>query len=181
MSQASALKSLQITGLDGTPAVSYTTGEGAPGNMRTVDGYVTALSADTTSSVYKFVRLPSSAKIKSVHYASMVASAGAADLNIAYSDSTVDGTSAANQGTIPQISSANNKLFGAANTLVGTGQKVDATFLNTTNFPLTATALPLWAALGLASDPGGMFDVQMNVTTAITTGGLIYVSVDYVD
>lgn len=180
MTQTSTLKGLQITGLDANPAVGYTAGEGAPGMNRSVDGYVTTLSADSTSSTYKMVRLPSNAKVKSVKLNSAVASAGAADINIVYSDSTVDGTSVSNQGTIPQMSAANNKLFGAAQSLVGTSQNVDVTFANATNFPYPSINIPLWSVLGLATDPGGFFDIQLNVTTQITTGGIVGISVTYV-
>lgn len=181
MTQTSALSSAQITGLNSTPPAISTAGEGAGGMMKRVEGVVTALSADSTSSVYKMVRVPTTAKIKGVRLYSTVASAGAADINVAYSNSAADGTSVANQGTIIQISSANNKLFGAATSLVGTGQAVDCTFLNTTNFPNGANLLPLWKALGLTQDPGGMLDIQLNVSTQVTTGGLVMLAVDYVE
>lgn len=181
MSQASALKSLQLTALDTIPPNGYTTGEGAPGMVRRVDGFVTAVSADTTSSVYKMVRLPSNAKVKKVTINSSIASAGSGDINVAYSDSTMDGTQPALQGTIPQISSANNQLFGAAASLVLAGVTTDFTFKNLTNYPQSAANLPLWLAVGLASDPGGFFDIQINITTAVTTGGLVLMSVDYVE
>lgn len=181
MAQASSLKSPQITALDTIPPTTFSTGEGAPGMLRRVDGYVTALDGDNTSSVYKMVRVPTNAKIKSVKINSSIASAGSGDVNVAYSDSTIDGTAPANQGTIIQISSANNKLFGAAQSLVLAGVTTDFTFKNLTNFPQSSINLPLWQALGLTSDPGGFFDIQINITTGVTTGGLVMMSVDYVE
>ena len=110
---------------------------------------------------------------------SAVASAGAADFNVAFSDSTTDGTSSTNQGTIPQVSSANNKLFGAATALTGISATAgtDITFANT--FTHENSKQPLWKVLGYTTDPGGYFDIQANVTTQITTGGIIAMRVTY--
>jgi hypothetical protein len=180
MTQTSNLKSPQITSRDGTPPVVLNVGEGEAGPVKRIDGYVTALSGDAVGSTYRMVRLPSNCKVKKVILNSAVASAGAADINVAYSDSATDMTAVANQGAIIQMSSANNQLFGAAHSLVAQSQ-ADCTFANTTNFPWTAVNVPLWSVLGLTSDPGGMLDVILSVTTAITTGGLVMLSVDYVE
>ncbi|HLZ08457.1 MAG TPA: hypothetical protein VKT80_07720, partial [Chloroflexota bacterium] len=142
---------------------------------------------------------------------------GSADLNIVWSDSTADGTSVTNQGTVPQISSANNKLFGSALSLVSLSRSSASysqwnwTFANTTNFPqgLAANAAitaaigvnagyptsgttlltesintPLWQMLGLGTptqgDPGGWFDFVFYITTGVTTGGALMLTVEYV-
>jgi len=187
MSQASTLKGPTITGLDLIPATYPTTGEGGPGYLRTVNDWVTPLSADTTSSTYRLCRIPTVAKIKSVIVNSAIATAGAADIDIAYSDSTTDGTppslsSLANPVVI--IPSNDNKLFGSAQSLVGTGQAVNQTWLGT--FTAAHSNLPLWQVLvnlgttQFAADPGGYFDIYFKVTTAITTGGVLACKVEYV-
>ncbi len=140
MAQATNIKSQGITYLDQTPPAFGAPNQGA-NHGRIVVGSVLAVSGDNTSSTYKMVRVPSNAKIKTVLMESAIAGAGNADLNIVWSDSASDGTSATNQGTVPQISSANNKLFGSALSMVAIGRSsatytlCDLTYANTTNFP----------------------------------------------
>ena len=140
MAQASLLKSQSVTYLDQTPPFQLGPNTG-PGEDRIVTGTVSPVSGDNTSSTYKMVRVPSIAKIKQVWVESTITSAGSADLNLVWSDSTADGTTVTNQGTVPQISSANNKLFGAALSLVtlsrssSTYTQANWTHANTTNFP----------------------------------------------
>lgn len=177
----SLLKSVQITNLDATPVVLGSTGENANGFLRVVTGSVTALSADDTSSFYKMVRVPTTAKIKKVEIMSRIQTAGSADVNIVHSDSTTDGTPPALQGTIPQMSAANNKLFGAAQSLVLAGVPTDFTFKNSTNFPQASREKPLWEVLGMTADPGGFFDFELDITTAVTTGGETSMAVYYVE
>ncbi len=189
MTQTSLLDSPSITNLDAIPPFTPTTGQGGPGFNREINDWVTALSADSTSSVYKLVRIPTNAIVKKVVLWSAVASAGAADINVCFSDATNDGTTTANQGTIPQVNSANNKLFGAAVALTSVAAAgEDVTFSGT--YTQALKNLPMWAALavlqnaavagsGYTDDPGGFFDIQLNVTTQITTGGIIAIQVDY--
>src|ERR1017187_5836358 len=117
MAQTSLLNSQSVANLDATPIVPNTSGEGASAPLLAISDMVTALSADAAGSTYAFVRIPTSAHIKSVKLYSQVASAGAADINIRFSDADLvglmDGTPTSLAGTIPQMSSANNKLFGA--------------------------------------------------------------------
>ena len=185
MSQASTLKGPAITGLDTIPATAPTTGEGGAGYMKTINDWVTPLSADTTSSSYRLCRIPTNAKVKAVVLTSAIATAGAADIDVAFSDSTVDGTPAALQGGAVQITGpVDNKLFGAAASLVAQ-TNVNVTFSNT--FTAAMSNLPLWQALvnlgatQFTTDPGGYFDILLKVTTAITTGGVLAIKVDYVE
>lgn len=179
----SNLKSAGITKLDTTnpPGDRGNSGSVRPGHMRVVSDFVTAANGDSTSSTYKLVRIPTTAYVKKVLIRSSIASAGSGDINVVFSDATDDGTSPANQGTIPQISSANNKLFGAAQSLVLSGADTDFTYANTTNFPAGSTEKQLWDVLGFTADPGGFFDIQINITTQVTTGGTVYCTVYYVD
>lgn len=181
MTQTSSLKSQSITNLDSTPIIPNTAGEGGTAYLKQVTDYVTALSGDSTSSTYKVVRVPTSAHITAVTLYSAVAAAGAADINIAFSDNGPnDGTSTSNSNTIPQVSSANNKLFGAATALTSIAASgSDITYSNT--FTHLNSMEPLWQVLGYTTDPGGFFDFQLNVTTQITTGGIIALKVTYTE
>lgn len=182
MAQTSNLKDANLTGLDATPPAPSTTGEGAAGYLKEIDGFVTALSADNTTSKYRMCRVKTNVKVKELKISSAVATAGAADINVAYSDAplsgNLDGTPPALAGTIVQVAAADNKLFGAASSLVAQ-VNVDVTFAGT--FTAANRNQPLWQVLGLASDPGGYFDIVFNVTTAITTGGVVAAKLLFVE
>lgn len=204
MAQGNIAFSQSIANLDGLAALTYTTvalavqnvnpvvqntsGEGNGAMLLNVSDIVTVASGDevtTTDSTYSFVRVPTSAHVKRVKFCSTgIASAGAADFNVRFSDSQNDGTSQALQGTVPQISAANNKLFGAAHSILAADcpvtAPVDLTYANLTNFPLGSENKPLWSVLGYTTDPGGAFDIVAYLTTAVTTGGTALLSVDYV-
>lgn len=183
---ADTLKSASITNLDAIPVVPQSTGEGSPGYSRVHSDSVapTAGGLASTSSVYKLVRVPTNAKLKSINLVTDAAldtnatPTLAGKLGAFYSDSTVDGTQAALQGTAVNSGAdflAAATKFGAATTL-----NIDG---------LAALSLPnrnkpLWSALGLASDPGGFFDIVLSLTAVAATanaGGNVGVIVQYVD
>jgi hypothetical protein len=181
-----ALKSTTITNLDASPIVTPALGEGGPGFVRSVSETITTTSGVTSGSTYRFVRVPSNAKIKFVGMRNAAMTAGTADLDIAHSDSTTDGTQPSLQGTIPQVSSADNKLFGSAlswaSASTGNGF-VEETFANA--FLPKHLNMPLWAVLndlgatGYTADPGGFFDFVFKTTATITTGAAVTLKVDY--
>lgn len=186
MAQSSLLTSATLTSLNVPTAL--TTGQGAPGRLRTVSGYVTTVSADDTGSRYRLVRFPTHACVKRVIINSKIASAGSGDIDVAYSNSTTDGTQQAlatltNPSVI--IPSNDNKLFGAAVSLVGTGIDANYTYSGTYTFPMSN--IPMWqnlVTLGttqFTSDPGGFFDIYVVVTTAVTTGGVLGCEVQYIE
>ena len=187
MTQTSVLKGVAITALDATPATRPTEGEGGPARLKTVNDWVTVLSADAAGSTYRLCRIPTTAKIKDVIINSAVASAGAADIGIAYSDSAIDGTPPSLSGlTNPMviIPTNDNKLFGSAISIVGTGLAVNVTWGG--SFTAAHSNKPLWQVLvdlgttQFTSDPGGYFDLMLHVTTAVTTGGIVAAKVNFV-
>lgn len=82
--------------------------------MRAIEGYCVANATNIhagTGNVYRLVRFPVAAKIKSVETQSTVLDSNssqtlALDFNLAFSDSTGDGTSTNNQGAIPTTAGA---------------------------------------------------------------------------
>jgi hypothetical protein len=111
-----------------------------------VNDYVTTVSADDNTSTYRMVRIPTTAKIKKVVVSSAAVSAGAADLGVAYSDNSQDGTQpslAALTNAMVIIPTLDNKLFAAATSIVAVAQ-ADWTFLGTTK-PMQN--IPLWQVL----------------------------------
>lgn len=180
------LKSASITNLDASPVVAMPVGEGAPGLIRCASDFVTTVSGDDTTSTYKLARIPTTAKIKSLYIMSAIATAGSGDIDIAFSDSTVDGTQQSLAGGVVQITGpVDNKLFGAAQSLVLASVRTDFTFKGT--FTQAHQNLPLWSVLvGLgatqfSADPGGFFDIHVKITTTITTGGVLGCEVYYVE
>lgn len=170
----SNLKSTAITNLDASPVVAVTGGEGSPARLHSVNGYVTAVASDAAGSTYKLVRVPSTAIIKQVLFASEAQGAGKVQLSVYYSDSTTDGTQVANQGLVVPTTGAG--FFSDDIDLTSAVAQADYTSNGTSGtgangYTLDKRNKRLWDALGLTSDPGGFFDIVAVVhTTAITTG-----------
>lgn len=207
------LKSASITNLDASPVVPNVRGTGATAYFYAVEDTAspTASGLGSAGSTYRICRIPSNAKVKG---AKLAVSTGldtnasptlVTDLNLAFSDSTVDGTQAQYQGTIPTSAntgavttvasySSPNKIFGSTTatqnktTLVQT--KVDFLFNGSqSNYPMaTVFDTELWSLFGftnpygVALDPGGFFDLLVYVATGAATGaaGTLFGEIDYV-
>lgn len=206
---ADTLKSQSLTNLDNTPFVPNSAGQGATGRMTEVDDVCacTATGIDTLASTYKLCRIPTGAipkavtvaadKILDTHNADTLVF----DVNLIFSDSTIDGTPTALQGLIPttantgatttigtysnpnlifgQITPVYTAIYGPTNVLLNGSR---------TNYPFASLLLqPLWQTFGFVDgrgnpcDPGGYFDLMLYVSTAGTTGasGNIWGKVDY--
>src|SRR5262249_50063942 len=134
--------------------------------LRTVNGHVAATTNATVGSTYRLCRFPTNAKVKQVLLtnAAMTTST-AVDIDVAYSDSTNDGTPAALAGSVVQITAgtSDNKLFGSATSLTAAQKNQDQTFAN--NFTTDHQNIPLWQVLvnlgatAFVNDPGGFFDI----------------------
>jgi hypothetical protein len=184
------LKSLAITNLDASPVVANTIGEGAPGYEKVLTDFTTPVSADDTTSTFRMCRFPTNAKIKDLKILSAIAGAGSADIDVAHSDSTTDGTPAALAGAIVQLTGpVDNKLFGAAKSLVSTIAAAPPIIPNAFQGTFTPAMqnIPMWqnlvtlGAVNFTADPGGYFDILVRITTAITTGGTLSCELRYVD
>jgi hypothetical protein len=182
-------KSPSITNLDATPIIASPTGEANQGMLRINSDSVPAANGDSIASIYRLVRIPTNAKVKSLFVTTTAITVGAADIDIAFSDSLRDGSASYQQfaGGIVQITGpVDNKLFGAAQTLVATSPvaRKDVTFAGT--FTFANENQPLWlvlVALGatqFSSDPGGNFDIVLKLTSAVTTTGTVDAEFQYV-
>lgn len=169
-----ALKSLSITNLDASPIVKNTAPNGAQFKMIKIADFVTVTAAGiaASGSTYKMVRLPTNAYLKHVNLAmdsALDTGAGSAaltfDIGVFYSDSTVDGTPAASQGTAV----GDNDIADAYSILGGTS------FMHVEAGKWTAAKRqqPLWQAAGLSVDPGGQFDIVVTVETGANTGAAV--------
>lgn len=203
-------KSLAITGLDATPYIPQSAAQGAAAHLRVQDDIVaaTATGLGTAKSSYRLCRIPTDAVIKSVIIATDVAldtgtHALVFDINLAFSDSTIDGTqpslqglipTTANNGTVTTLSAyaSPNLLFGTVNNTSAANPlpRTDVTFGGSrTNYPLSAVAtMPIWQAFGFVDgrgnpmDPGGYFDLFLVNSTTAGTGaaGNIYGRIEFV-
>jgi hypothetical protein len=185
---ADTLKSTSITNLDAVPVVQNSTGEGAPGYSRAISDSAapTAAGLAAIGSAYKLVRIPSNVKLKSIN----IVTDAALDTNAAptlaakvgafYSDGTQDGTQPALQGTAVNTGAD----FAASGTKFGSATAATLNVDGLGALTLPNRNKPLWAALGLASDPGGFFDIVLTLTAVAATaaaGGNVGVVVQYVD
>ncbi len=177
----SHLQSAQITALDAIPYGDLqSAGAGWPARHVTVSGTITPVASDATGSTYQMVRVPSTAILKHVWFTGQAQGAGTFDVSVYYSDSTVDGTAAANQGLVVPTTGATfiaDAIVNAAAVAMtevlgygGTAAGWDPSMINKR----------LWDALALSTDPGGFFDIVLVCTdTAVTTGtGKVALSVE---
>lgn len=179
---AETLKSTQITNLDASPVVANTAGSGASANLKTISATILPTDAKTAPSFYKMVRLPWHAKIKHVYVQAAAATDFDADIGIYYSDSTVDGTPAALQGT---VLTGNVDFFAAAFDFdAAIVAMIDVAYLNPSEgYLITDNNGEFWAAAnsGLTSNPGGYFDVVLTTTVTNSVPLAIYLEVQYTD
>lgn len=178
----SALKSAAITNLDAVPVAQNTSGEGAPGMLRTVEGFITTVAADAAGSTYRLVRVPSRAILKDAIFRAEAQGAGKVQLSVYYSDAVSDGTTPGNQGLVVPSTGAGfvSDDIDCASAVAAADKLGGGT---SPGWNLSMHNKQLWDALGLASDPGGYFDIVAVVhTTAVTTGAArLGVSVGYVE
>lgn len=161
----SHLKSPTVTNLDATPAVQNTAGEGGPAYLRSVEGYVTAVAADSVDTTYRFARVPSNCVVKSVVISSQAQGAGKIDVGLYYP--TIGRTG------LPDLAAnaIDQDFFATVVDLAAAVVSSDVTFQAGAGNTQAKWNMPLWQAAGLASDPGGFFDIVGTVkTTAVTTG-----------
>lgn len=158
----SSVKSTIITGLDATPIVRPTYGQGGAGRNVIAKSTIQAGATDATTVAYRMVRVPTNSIIKTVRV-SLELNGGTATTfsgacGLLFSD-TFDGTVNLNQGVLTPFSSA---CFAIASDAKATNTAwLDITFANAANgssvtdgFYLPgSTDLPIWLAITQGS-PG---------------------------
>lgn len=172
------LKATAITNLDKTPFVQATSGEGAPGFLRSVSATILPVTAKTTGSIYQMVRIPTTAKVKRVWaWLDAAVTTFTVDIGLYYSDSTIDGTTPANQGLV-----VNADHFGSAVALAAIITPTIYTHEATTYLGADLN-IPIWntSASGLTTNPGGFFDVCFTNTATNSGAAQVNMMVEYVD
>jgi hypothetical protein len=154
------LKTTAITNLDATPPVR-TTNYGQ--RLQAGYGSLTATTGTTTGSVYQMYRLPSNAILYSIlMWLDATVTTFTGDVTLYYSDTWADGTDAdAGTGLVAA------HIFQTAYAFASETSPQEL-FLGG-NVKGASLGQPLWQIAGLASDPGGFFDLVI-VTTTTTSG-----------
>ena len=163
------LKSVQLTNAAASPPVLNSPQNGGEGIVREVFGHIASVTASLSiTSVIRFVRVPSNARISSVRIQSGAQTAGKVDVGIYQT--------AANGGAVVDAD-----LFGSA---VDLASAVKSTEIVDESGELTIAEMgkPLWEVLGLSADPCRDYEVAATVvTTDVTTGtGAVGLTVKYV-
>lgn len=169
--------STAISNRDAVPAV-INDGRIQRGVLKSSVGSVAVGAADSATSYYPLVEVPSTAMVRSVTVtcpAGMTTLAG--NIGVFKSTKNANGVTtgvAANTGS--------DTIFAAAQSLATAQNRTDVTNANSNAYPTDKRELPLWQAIGLSADPGGTFDIGIAVTTANTgAAGRVGVEVQFVD
>lgn len=171
------VKSTPITNLDASPVLLNTAGEGGMGYLREVSAAVSMPASSSADSTFRYVRVPTTAKIKSVAFTSAAAGGSAAtDIGVYY-------PTTGKTGVADLVANAIDRDFFA--TAVVTSSAIpltDVTFEAGAGYLRSEINTPLWQALGLTSDPGGFFDIVASLTVAVDVAATeTAMSVQYVD
>jgi len=162
-------KSTIITNRDATPSV-LTEPMISGGAMKEAQGYVGSVSGDSIASIYRFTQVPSNCRVSAILLNSEALS-GSTALDIgAYYPTTTAGVAGA-------VISAS--FFGSA--IVVSGAVVQSDVTNESgSYTIAKQEQPLWQALGISADPGGMIDICGTLTAASSAAGNIGVKVRFI-
>lgn len=130
-------------------------------------GLCTSTTGKTTGSTYRFVEVPSNARVNSVQIQSEAQGTSTA-IDVGVYRNTMDG------GAV--VSAA---FFASAIDVSSAVTKTDITNESGTN-TIAKQLQPLWQAAGLSVDPGGTLDIVATSTATINTGASMLVAVSYV-
>jgi hypothetical protein len=154
-------KSQSITNADATPPVFNTAGQGAGTHLNSVNDTAETTSSDASGQIYRVVRVPADAKVKSLILDSdAMGGSSAADFGLY--KTAVDG------GAVVDAD-----FFGSAVSLVSAVRASD--IVNESgNYSPEKRNMRLWEAAGMsAMPPSGFLDIAATATATINTGGTI--------
>lgn len=172
------LKSGSITNFDASPRVAEDAGKGAPARLLMVDDFVTTANGDSIDSIYRMVRVPSTAKIKKVRIEHVALGAGClTDVGVFYANSVGEIGAGKTAGAVIDRDFFASAYDAAAASVSG---GVDVTN-ESGNYTLNEREMPLWEAVGLTSDPGGKFDICLQLTAATAAAGRVGLKVEYAE
>lgn len=150
--------STAIADMVAIPRVPVGSTKGAAGQLFEVAGYVANAADDSATSILRFCRVPSNARISSVQMTTGAATAGAIDIGVYQ---TAD-----NGGTVVDAD-----LFASAQALTAALSNADVTY-ESGEYTVAESVKPLWEVLGLSSDPGREYDVAATITTTFSAASV---------
>lgn len=171
------VKSTPVTNSDASPVVPNEAGIGAPGYLREVSASVSMPASSSADSTFRYVRVPTTAKIKQVRFASAAGGGSAAtDIGVYYPTTGKTGVADLVANTIDRDFFASAVVFSSAVRWTDVTNEAAADYLT------SEINTPLWQALGLSTDPGGYFDIVASLTVAVDVAATsTAISVVYVD
>ena len=168
------VKSTTITNLDASPRVSAQAGTGGGYEVKEIDSIVAAAATDSSTSKYIFFRVATEIRVKDLWLESAALGGSCAiDIGVYYADRKEDCATGILPGTV--ITAA---FFSSAVAVASAVTKTDVTNESGT-YTTALRSQPLWQALGLASDPGGKFDIVATSTANAASGGNIYLKMGF--
>lgn len=136
-----------------TPRTPNSPGIGGAAQMMEVAGLVTCAADDSSSSIHRFVRVPSNARISQLLFSTGDATTGGA-INIGIYQTADHGSAVVDAD-----------LFASALDLTGGPMKnLDVTYESDEYTPAESVK-PLWEVLGLSSDPCREYDIAATIST----------------
>ena len=169
-------KSTVITNRDASPPV-INDGRLSQSTMDTTVGSVAVGAADSATSYYPLVQVPSSAMVRAI-YATCVAGMTTLAGNIGVFKNSKD---AAGATLAVPANTGSGTLFASAQSFAAALNRSDVTNQSGT-YTTVLREQPLWQAIGLAVDPNTTFDIGVVVSTANTgAAGRLGIEVQYAD
>lgn len=169
------VKSQAITDQDASPRVAPQAGQGAGYRVKEIDAFASVANGDSIGSKYILFRVPSNVRVKDLKLSTTAITTCAGDIGL-YKASRVEDVGA---GSVAgEVIDAD--FFASAQSLATALS--DANVIDESGVYLTTLRdNPLWEAAGLASDPGGKFDIVITLTAAAASAGTVYAKMGYVE
>lgn len=164
----SALKTTSITNLDAQPAIranSWINGQSGKSYV----GRILAVTADDTSSTYRFFRIGSWMRCHSlVLFCDALSTSAAVNVGLwtPNGGAVVDADFFASAVVVSSALNASNITYESANAA--------------SNMGLPVAEQRIWEVMGLSADPVLEYDVVIQPTSAITAGGNIVLNANFV-
>ena len=127
-------------------------------------GVVAKAASDNDTSVFRFVRVPSNARIISVNRANTAITAGTS-YQIGVHETAANGGAAVSAGLFAATQDLSTASTGTASRYIAA--------------PVTTGEQALWQLLGLSADPRKDYDITMTGVTAGTGAGTLLLEVAY--
>ena len=150
------LNSSAITDFVAVPRVPVSPIKGGEARLHCVVGVVATTADATTTSVFRFCRVPSNCAVRSVRLSCAAGTTGGIDIGLHQT--------AENGGAVVDAD-----LFGSAVAITSARESLEV-IDESGEYTYTEQTQPLWQAIGLTTDPHRTYDVSATVTTTWAGG-----------